>query len=75
MWVRTSRSVFNPAVLGRRDLDDLWVLCQNLGLRAVDEVWRICDSLWVERMTCDDPIELLTADLDVLTDDLFRAFA
>lgn len=48
---------------GKRDLDDLWVLCQVLGLRSVDEVWRICDAVWGEGMIRDDVVLLVTEDL------------
>lgn len=48
---------------GRRDLDDLWVLCRVLGLREVDEVWRICDEVWGEGMVRDDVVLLVTEDL------------
>lgn len=48
---------------GRRDLDDLWVLCQILGLRTIDEVWRICDDVWGEGMVRDDAVDLVTLDL------------
>lgn len=51
------------AARGRRDLDDLWVLCQVLGLRTVAEVWRICDAVWGEGMIRDDVLDLVTADL------------
>jgi hypothetical protein len=51
------------AARGRRDLDDLWVLCQILGLRSVAEVWQICDSVWGEGKMRQDAIELVTADL------------
>jgi hypothetical protein len=51
------------AARGRRDLDDLWVLCQVLGLRTIDEVWNICDAVWGECMIRDDVIDLVTADL------------
>jgi hypothetical protein len=51
------------AARGRRDLDDIWVLCQVLGLRAVDQVWQICDAVWGEDMIREDVIELVTADL------------
>lgn len=51
------------AARGRRDLDDLWVLCQILELRSVDEVMQICDSVWGEGKMRKDAIELVTADL------------
>ena len=51
------------AARGRRDLDDIWVLCQVLGLRAVDQVWQICDAVWDEDVIREDVIELVTADL------------
>ncbi len=51
------------AARGRRDLDDIWVLCQVLGLRAVDQVWQICDAVWDEDVMREDVIELVTADL------------
>jgi hypothetical protein len=51
------------AARGRRDLDDLWVLCQILGIRTVGEVWNICDSVWGDGMSRDDVIALVTADL------------
>lgn len=51
------------AARGRRDLDDIWVLCQVLGLRAVDQVWQICDAVWGEDMIREDVFELVTADL------------
>jgi len=51
------------AARGRRDLDDLWVLCQILGLRTVAEVWRICDDVWGEDMLRDNVIEMATQDL------------
>lgn len=48
---------------GKRDLDDLWVLCQVLGIRSVDEVWRICDEVWGEGMIREDVVLLVTEDL------------
>lgn len=51
------------AARGRRDLDDIWVLCQILSIRAVDDVWTICHSVWGDGMIRDDVIELVTADL------------
>lgn len=51
------------AARGRRDLDDIWVLCQILSIRAVDDVWTICHSAWGDVMIRDDVIELVTADL------------
>ena len=51
------------AARGRRDLDDLWVLCQVLNLRSVDEVTAICDEVWGEGMLRKDVIELVTSDL------------
>lgn len=51
------------AARGRRDLDDIWVLCQILSIRAVDDVWTICHSVWGDVMIRDDVIELVTADL------------
>lgn len=51
------------AARGRRDLDDIWVLCQILNIRAVDDVWTICHNVWGDGMTRDDVIELVTADL------------
>lgn len=51
------------AARGRRDLEDVWVLCQILDLRSVDEVWRICGVVWGEQMIRDDTIELVTEDL------------
>jgi len=51
------------AARGRRDLDDIWVLCQILGLRSTDEIWQICDDVWGEDMIREDVIDLVTADL------------
>ena len=51
------------AARGRRDLDDIWVLCQILGLRAIDEVWAICDDVWGEGMLRGEVIDLVTEDL------------
>ena len=51
------------AARGRRDLDDIWVLCQVLGLRAVDDVWAICDTVWGEDMIRDDVVDLVSLDL------------
>lgn len=51
------------AARGRRDLDDIWVLCQILSIRAVDDVWTVCHSVWGDVMIRDDVIELVTADL------------
>lgn len=51
------------AARGRRDLDDLWVLCQVLGLRTAEEVWAICDDVWGEGMIREDLIDLVTSDL------------
>ena len=51
------------AARGRRDLDDIWVLCQILSIRAVDDVWTICHSVWGDVMIRVDVIELVTADL------------
>lgn len=51
------------AARGRRDLDDIWVLCQILNIRTVDDVWAICDSVWGEGMIRDDVIDLVTEDL------------
>ena len=51
------------AARGRRDLEDVWVLCQILGLRSVDEVWHICDTLWGDQMISEDIIELVSEDL------------
>lgn len=51
------------AARGRRDLDDLWVLCQVLNLRSVDEVTAICDEVWGEGMLREDVIELFTSYL------------
>lgn len=51
------------AARGRRDLDDIWVLCQILNIRAVADVWTICHNVWGDGMTRDDVIELVTADL------------
>ena len=51
------------AARGRRDLDDIWVLCQVLGLRGTDEVWAICDDVWGEGMIRGDIIDLVTMDM------------
>jgi len=51
------------AARGRRDLDDLWVLCQILELRSVDEVWRICSEVWGDAMVREDAVELVSQDL------------
>lgn len=51
------------AARGRRDLDDIWVLCQVLGLREVNGVWAICDTVWGEDMIRDDVIDLVSLDL------------
>lgn len=51
------------AARGRRDLEDVWVLCQILGLRSVDEVWHICDAAWGEAMIGEDITELVGEDL------------
>jgi len=51
------------AARGRRDLDDIWVLCQVLGLRTTDEIWTICDDVWGEGMIREDDVQLVTDDL------------
>ena len=51
------------AARGRRDLDDVWVLCQVLGLRTTAEVWQICDDVWGEDMIREDVRDLVTSDL------------
>ena len=51
------------AARGRRDLDDLWVLCQVLGLRTTDQVWSICDEVWGGGMIREDITDLVTTDL------------
>ena len=51
------------AARGRRDLDDIWVLCQILGISTTDEVWAICDDVWGEGMIREDVIDLVTTDL------------
>jgi hypothetical protein len=51
------------AARGRRDLDDIWVLCQVLGLRAVEDVWAIYDSVWGADMIRKDVIDLVSLDL------------
>lgn len=51
------------AARGRRDLEDVWVLCQILGLRGVDEVWHICDDVWGDLMIRDEIVELVSEDL------------
>ena len=51
------------AARGRRDLDDIWVLCQVLGLRTTDEIWTICDDVWGEGMIREDVIDLVTVDM------------
>lgn len=51
------------AARSRRDLDDLWVLCQILGQRTIDGVWQICDDVWGQAMIRDDVIDLVTDDL------------
>jgi hypothetical protein len=51
------------AARGRRDLDDIWVLCQVLGLRAVEDLWAICDSVWGADMIRKDVIDLVSLDL------------
>lgn len=51
------------AARGRRDLDDVWVLCQVLGLRTTAEVWQICDEVWGEDMIREDVLDLVTSDL------------
>ncbi|HEV8024590.1 MAG TPA: DUF6036 family nucleotidyltransferase [Candidatus Nanopelagicales bacterium] len=51
------------AARGRRDLDDIWVLCQIIGIRTTDEVWAICDDVWGEGMLREDVIDLVTTDL------------
>jgi len=53
------------AARGRRDLDDVWVLCQVLGLRTTAEVWQICDEVWGEDMIREDVLDLVTSDLHV----------
>ena len=53
------------ATRGRRDLDDLWVLCQVLGLRTTDEIWTICDHVWGAGMIREDVIDLVTVDMQV----------
>lgn len=52
---------------GRRDLDDLWVLCQVLGLTDVDQVWEICTQVWGGDFIRED-VRLLVSD------DLTRRF-
>ncbi len=59
-WLLAMKS---RAARGRRDLDDIWVLCQILGLRSTDEIWQICDEVWGEDMIREDVIDLVTADL------------
>lgn len=51
------------AARGRRDLDDIWVLCQVLNIRAVDEVWGICDTVWGGDMIREDTFDLVSLDL------------
>lgn len=51
------------AARGRRDFDDIWVLCQVIGIRTTDEVWAICDDVWGEGMLREDVIDLVTIDL------------
>jgi hypothetical protein len=51
------------AARGRRDLDDLWVLCQVLALTAVDQVWEICTEVWGGDFIRDDIRILVTEDL------------
>ena len=53
------------AARGRRDLDDVWVLCQVLGLRTTAEVWQICNEVWGEDMIREDVLDLVTSDLHV----------
>jgi hypothetical protein len=51
------------AARGRRDLDDLWVLCQVLELRSINEVWRICNEVWGDAMVREDVLEIVGQDL------------
>jgi hypothetical protein len=51
------------AARGRRDLDDLWVLCQVLALTEVDQVWEICTEVWGGDFIRDDIRILVTEDL------------
>lgn len=51
------------AARGRRDFDDIWILCQILNLRSVDEVWTICTEVWGEGMIGEEAIATVTADL------------
>ena len=51
------------AARGRRDLDDIWVLCQILRLRTIDEVWASYNDVWGEGMLREDVIDLVTSDL------------
>ena len=48
---------------GRRDLDDLWVLCQVLGLTDVDQVWEICTQVWGGDFIREDVRVVVTDDM------------
>jgi hypothetical protein len=48
---------------GRRDLDDLWVLCQVLGLTNVEQVWEICTQVWGGDVIREDVRVLVNDDL------------
>lgn len=52
------------AARGRRDFDDIWILCQVLHLRSVDEVWHICAEVWGEGMIGEETVATVTADLE-----------
>ena len=51
------------AARGRRDLDDIWVLCQIIAIRTTDEAWAICGDVWGAGMIREDVIDLVTSDL------------
>ena len=51
------------AARGRRDLDDLWVLCRILGITQVDEVWEICREVWGDDLIREDVRIIVSDDL------------
>ena len=51
------------AARGRRDLDDIWVLCQILGITQVDEVWEICREVWGDDLIREDVRIIVSDDL------------
>jgi len=51
------------AARGKRDLDDLWILCQIIGLVDVEQVWAICEEVWGDDLIREDTRILVNDDL------------